>query len=318
MRKMETTSFKFKRLDLSPYQSPDFPELEKKSLANLNIEQTELLEEAQILISNTHTDFSKLPLDKLTHVKLLLHPNSGHDNIPCEFVTEAPFPIICGNSIRANGVTEYTLGRLFQHLSSLEDQPQWQPGRAWPRQRLADKNILILGRGTIGKLLISSLTPLARTVSSYDPFKGDSNLKLDSIDVVLVAASLNQTSEGMINSDFLSKLNPGWLLINGARGKIINQKDLIEALNKDSKAFAYLDVFEKEPFEASAFNGILNIFRSSHLAGVSTNLDQLIIDFEVQAISDFLTQCLNLQEFENKYEHLLLKNKLSPDKSFLI
>jgi len=316
MLRMATTSLKFHRLDLSPYQAESFPSQEIELLNNLGITHTDDYSDAQILISNTHTDFSKLT--NLKNTELLIHPNSGYDNIPCSFVADANFPILTGNPIRANGVTEYTLGRLFEHFSSIDQQDKWVSGRLWPRKRLADQSVLIVGYGHIGKLLESSLRALTKELHIYDPYESKPELKAEGIDVVLLAASLNSKNHKMIDADFLEKLNPGWVLINGARGKLIDQTQLLKALQKDKQAYAYIDVFENEPFADNEFESVSNLKSSSHIAGVSANLDQLILDFEYKLLNDFITHRPKSEEFNNLYANLLLKNKLSPDNSFLI
>lgn len=318
MQRMVTTKLSFHRLDLSPYQAEDFPEREKLSLNEIGISYSDNPAQADILISNTHTDFSSLNDSVLKKTQLLIHPNSGYDNIPCSFVTNAEFPVVSGNSIRANGVTEYILGRLFHHFSQINHQPEWQAGRQWNRRRLADQNILIIGHGIIGALLEQAISSLVKNLHIYDPFKSKLELITKDIDVVLVAASLNKTSEGLIDKDLLKDLNSGWTLINGARGKIVAQSELLEALKKDKQAYAYLDVFEKEPFIPSEFSNIPNLMCSSHVAGVSKNLDDLILDFEVKVLKDFVTHRSNSKKFESIYSNLLLSNKVSPDKSFLI
>lgn len=315
---MVTTNLSFHRLDLSPYQATSFPEQEIQCLKELGITYTADPSRAQILISNTHTDFSKLNASITKEAELLIHPNSGYDNIPCSFVTEATFPILSGNSIRANAVTEYTLASLYQHFSPIKHQASWQAGRKWDRKRIADQNILILGHGHIGKLLEHSLTPVVKSISIYDPHKDKNELVTKDIDVVLVAASLNPTSMHLIDSSFLSHLNKGWTLINGARGKIVHQEDLKEALNKDSQSFAYLDVFNEEPFNESEFQNISNLVTTSHIAGVTKNLDQLILGFEAEVLKSFVTHRSNIEKFESIYSNLLLSQKVSTDKSFLI
>lgn len=314
MRKMGTTRLTYFRLDTSTYHGPHFLEREREEFSKLGIENASDPHDALVLISNTHTDFKKLNWKELK-AKLIIHPNSGHDNIPIEFLNETNIPIICGNSIRSHGVAEYTLSRVFHHFSSLDHSPEWKPGRSWNRQRLADKNVLIIGHGLIGKIIHKSLTPLVKNITIHDPFLGMNALETENIDILLLAASLNPTSYHIVNKELLERLNNEWLLVNGARGKLVQQEDLLKTLANNPKATAYLDVFENEPFEENLFKDIPNLFCSSHVAGVSENLDQIIIEFEVEVIKTFITQGSNIREI---YKDALLQNKVSPDNSFLI
>ncbi len=315
---METTNLKFYRVDISPYQSSNFTNLEIEKLSGLSISPASNQTEADILITNTHTNFKALAENLGSKVKLIIHPNSGYDNIPASFVRDKNFPIITGNPIRANGVTEYILSCVFKHFCYADNRKTWDASRSWPRTRLADQNVLIIGRGLIGDKLYQSLSPLVNSISSFDPFKNFKELDPKNKDIILLAASLNKTSAGLIDTSFLSSLPRGALLVNAARGKIINQSDLKKHL-KDSPSFnAYLDVFETEPFEDNEFSDLNNLHCTSHIAGVSKNLDELILEFEYKVLSDFITHRSNIDDFLNTYSPLVLKNKLSTDKSFLI
>jgi D-3-phosphoglycerate dehydrogenase len=315
---METTGLSYFRLDSSSYHRADFFIKEEKMFNSQGVSRGKDPFESQILISNTHTDFNKLPLERLNQTKLLLHPNSGYDNIPAAFVHKAPFPIITGNSIRAHAVTEYILGALFHHFSSLPLSEKWDTSRTWDRLRLADQSVFILGYGHIGKLLEQSLKPLVKKIIIHDPYQGLDHKNPEGSDVVLLASSLNKTSKGIIDKAFLSRLAPRWVLINGARGALIKEADLISSLKEDPSSSAYLDVFEKEPLDFSQFSSINNLHTSSHIAGVSENLDELILAFERDCTENFLTHRSNRGSFETYFKELLLKNKLSTDISFLV
>ncbi|MFT6070188.1 MAG: D-3-phosphoglycerate dehydrogenase [Bacteriovoracaceae bacterium] len=315
---MGTTHLKYFRLDSSPYQKAEFFQKEYEMFKSLGVEKGENPFDSEILISNTHTDFNKIPLVKLKKTKLILHPNSGYDNIPTEFVREASFPILRGNSIRAHGVAEFTLSKVFQHFCPLEDSQAWDNTRAWDRKLLREQNVFILGLGMIGTLLEQSLRPLVNKIQVHDPFQGHHNSEPIDIDIVLLASSLNKTSERFVDKDFLNKLNPDWLLVNGARGKLVDQKDLLESLRAMKGATAFLDVFESEPFRSEEFSNVPNLYKSSHVAGVSRNLDDLIIDFERDCTTKFITHRSNQPAFETHFKELLLKNKLSKDISFLV
>ena len=88
-------------------------------------------------------------------------------------------------------------------------------------------------------------------------------------DIILNLASLNPTSKNLINKDFLNALNKDGLFINPARGKIVNQSDLLSFLGENPQVTAYLDVFENEPEDFEMLKKVPNIKLSSHQAGVS-------------------------------------------------
>lgn len=318
MKKGNLSNLSVKRISTSPYFSPEFEKLEKNKIETVagakmlpaNSEQL-----ADILITNTHTNISTISEAQLRACKLLIHPNSGYDNLPAEFIKEASFPVIIGNPIRAHAVSNYILSALYTHYSPIPFDHSWNPSRKWPRKLLTELSILILGSGHIGNLLKSSLASSVASIQVYDPHLGHNELKLKGVDVVIPACSLNQANKHMINQEFLLQLNEDFLLINAARGGLVHTEDLLKVLAKRPRAHAILDVFEKEPADLSVFGQRDNIRVSSHVAGVYENIDATTAKFEAEVISDF--QMLDHSDFEKKYKTLILKNRLSPD-GFLI
>jgi D-3-phosphoglycerate dehydrogenase len=318
MKKKLLSKFTVKRISSSPYFSKDFSKLEQETIYNLTgsdmlpLNSNEL---ASVLITNTHTDLSSISEEQLEMCQLMIHPNSGYDNFPAEFVSKANFPIVIGNPIRAHAVANYILSALLSHYSDIPNEITWNEKRKWPRKLLSELNILILGHGHIGSLLSESLAPLAREVRIFDPFAGFPNLKLQNIDVLIPICSLNKKNRSLVNKAMLLELNEDFLLINAARGGLVDTEDLLTVLAIRQDASAVLDVFEKEPADFSQFSQTKNIFLSSHLAGVYKKIDLTTANFEAQAIFDFMK--MEDAEFENKYKTKILKNRLQ-GQNFLI
>jgi D-3-phosphoglycerate dehydrogenase len=250
----------------------------------------------------------------------MIHPNSGHDNIKQDFVKEASFPIILGNPIRSNAVCEYTLSCLFHHYTKIDNHLHWSHDRVWDRKLLRDQRVLILGYGHIGKILKASLSPLCREVLVYDPFHEDSDESViqefdkeifNDIDVLLVSANLNHSSHQLVNHEVLKRLSSDAVIINPARGEIVKESDLVQFLQKNPKATAYLDVFEEEPFEPGYLHDLPNLNKTSHIAGVFERLNNDIISFEYLIIKDFLKYYRGheLSDFKEEYAECILKDE---------
>jgi D-3-phosphoglycerate dehydrogenase len=311
-------NIKIKRISTSPYFKESFVQLEKSSIevkTQAVVLPPNSPEAAEVLITNTQTDLSSITVEEIKHCKLMIHPNSGYDNFPAEFVKSSPFPIILGNSIRANAVTNFILSSLFAHYSPPIFDKSWNEKRHYPRRLISELTILILGEGHIGSLLKSALTPLAKEVIVYDPYKYPSNKNISTtlsevsgIDVVIPACSLNAENLHFMDRSFLMKLAENFLLINAARGSLINTVDLIDVLKNRPEAFAVLDVFENEPADFSLFSALTNCRLSSHIAGVFKSIDGTTAQFEAQVIFDFLN--LSEEKFMKQYQDSLLTNRL--------
>jgi D-3-phosphoglycerate dehydrogenase len=317
MKKRTPSKLVVKRISTSPYFKESFAQLEKETITHKT--QSEVLglnspTLADVLITNTHTNVDTLTVADLERCQLMIHPNSGYDNLPASFVEKADFPIVIGNPIRAQAVTNFILSALFTHYSALPLEKNWNESRKWPRLLLSELTVLILGHGHIGRLLSESLKPLVKELRVYDPYQNLNELNLKNVDVLIPACSLNTKNKHIINRERLMQLNENFLLINAARGQLVKTDELLTVLRERPTANCYLDVFEKEPADFTAFAHINNLKLSSHIAGVYANIDRVTADYVAQVIFDF--QNLDENLFQAKYADALLKNRLQKD--FLI
>ena len=148
-----------------------------------------------------------------------------------------------------------------------------------------------------------------------DPYQEDKNSvgnhKIEETDIFILLCSLNEKSYHILGKNFFSNIKESSVIINPARGKLIDETVLIEFLNKNKKSFAYLDVFENEPKDLSALSKELknnNALLSSHVAGVYDDIDDAIIEFETKVISDYLSG--DIEGFKKVHEYAILSNRL--------
>lgn len=296
------------RTAASSYQNSSFLKKEQEVLEGIaGVKYINSLKETTkdvpyILITNTHTNVEEIPDVILDKTLMMLHPNSGHDNISDDFIQKAKFPIILGNPIRSHAVSEYVMACLYKELTAIPNHSHWSMDRTWDRKLLRDQKVLILGYGHIGKILHQSLNPIVKNLNVYDPFveKTTENFLINEfdlemfqgVDVLIVAADLNSSSFQFINRKVLNKLAPKGLLINPARGEIIHEAELIAFLQQNPHFRCYLDVFEQEPFAPGYQNQLSNLNKTSHIAGVFKNLNSDIIEFEKKVIEDFVINYL--------------------------
>lgn len=301
------------RLDMSPYQSPDFRRWEKELVEGLGLNYlTEYRTGPRplILLTNSGSDLTKASrIVDFNRVEMIIHPNSGFDNFSPEFVDQHNFPILIGHKIRAQAVADYILSCILQHYTMPPWVQRWDPSRAWDRSLLQDKTALVIGRGHIGELLMTMLEPLVKKIFINDPYRGHDELPLEESSMVLLTCGLNKSSHHMVDTKFLNRLCPNVLLVNAARGKLINEVHLINFLQQNPESYAYLDVFEKEPFYQMTFQAVKNIKLSSHVAGVFNGLDRAILDFEKEILTAFLEKNPSIP-FVQKFRRINLQYRL--------
>lgn len=307
------------RLDSSSYQDSIFFEEEKDGINAIQgveyISSTKSLKNdaSLILITNTHSQPDKISDFILNKTKLIIHPNSGYDNFSTDFIKKFHAPIILGNPIRKDAVVEFILSAIFHHFVPIPSHQFWSDTRTWSRKLLRDSNIIILGHGHIGKKLESCLSPLVKKLSIFDPYKErqlDENqlgVVLSHSSIVIFASSLNRDNYHFFSQKLLNLLPAQCLIINAARGGLIDENALTEFLKKHPSAQAYLDVFEQEPFRPGHLHEVKNLNKTSHIAGVHKYLNKDIIKFEKEVIENFVH---HNDKFYQRFENCLLENRL--------
>ncbi|MBL6988567.1 MAG: hypothetical protein ISR65_02245 [Bacteriovoracaceae bacterium] len=313
-------TYKLVRTAVSTYQGPNFLNKEMEALNTIDrlihqgglVANSKLSDACDIVITTTNTDFLKLKKTvDLSNLKLLIQPNSGHDNIPKSLVENATFPVIVGNPIRAQAVATYILEALIHHFCPITKRSTWDKSRKWDRDLIDSKKILLIGFGHIGQIVFNSLRPLNSNIYIYDPFKDYSHWPCNKFDALILCASLNPSSHHIINEQSLSHLlNPQALIINSARGPLIDEQALVRFLEANPLSYAYCDVFKNEPYDFQKLKHLTNICMTSHIAGVFNGINDSIINFEKQVIEKFIRFERNLEQFKEFYAHLLLQNRL--------
>ena len=298
------------RTNYSPYFSSSFVHLENQMISKLGDLCQDFNDSPQILITNTETDIIKLWKNgMLQGVELIIHPNSGYDNFPVNFIKESRIPVLVGNPIRQEAVVNYCLSCLGDAASPPPWRKSWDAKRQWSRKPLWKQKALIIGHGHVGSSLKKKLEHILKEVYIHDPFQGLQGLdKKNLVDYVFVCASLNETTKMLVDNQFLLGLKDDITIINPARGSIICLDDLILFLKKNKKALAYLDVFPQEPRDIDKVKLVDNIKSTCHIAGVFEGIESEIINFEKRILSDF--NKLKKQDFFKKYERINLVNRI--------
>jgi D-3-phosphoglycerate dehydrogenase len=301
--------------DYSSYLPPSFAQDEEQMINAINHCQftTSLDKNPNILITSSYTKLETLAVD-WNKINLIIHPNSGYDNFSFEFVKNAKFPIILGHQLRAAAVANYILTILLKHFNDIPCNKIWDKQRAFDRTLLCEKKLLLIGFGHIGQLVYRSLEPLLQTITVADPYKKHpalAQINTSDFDIIVVATSLNPTTINLLNYNFFKHAKTDLLLINTARGEIIDETALITFLDANPNAHAYLDVFKTEPFDFTKYNNKKNLKMTSHIAGVYKDLPAHIISFEKDVLTNFTSK--SNESFKTQYRDIMLNNRLQKD-----
>jgi len=208
-----------------------------------------------------------------------------------------------GNTI---STAEHTFGLMLAVARHLPQGDASLKAGRWDRKQLVgvelrEKTLGLVGFGRIGQAVAVRAKAFDMTVIAYDPFVDDAvfadmgvrRVELSELyaeaDFISLHAPLIESTSGMINSEAIGQMKDGVRIVNAARGALINDADLAEAVKSGKVAGAALDVYVEEPPAANhPLVGLDGVITTPHLAA-STSDAQITVAVEAaQLISDFL------------------------------
>lgn len=256
------------RLDLTPQTLP------------------EALVGVHALIIRSATQVTAEVLAGATDLVVVGRAGIGLDNVDVEAATRRGVMVVNAPQSNIVSAAEHTMALL---LASARNVPQahaalkagrWERSR-WEGVELADKTLGIVGLGRIGKLVAQRAAGFGMRLIAYDPFitadrarqMGVEMVQLDDLiaqsDFVTVHLPKTKETKGIIGRDILAKAKPDLRVINVARGGIVDEEALAEAVRSGQIAGAALDVFDVEPCTDSPLFALDQVVVTPHL-GAST------------------------------------------------
>ncbi|MEN3974596.1 NAD(P)-dependent oxidoreductase [Emcibacter sp. SYSU 3D8] len=200
-------------------------------------------------------------MDRMPRLRAVVSPVLGYDWIDAGEASRRGIAV-CNTEAAENreGMAESTIMLLLALLYRLQDTEALlrtnADGDPLKRHILKGRTVGIIGYGGITREVIARLAAwgchfLVHSRSATEPVPGVTFVPLDDLlgqsDAILVLTSLNPSTRHMLGSEQFAKVRPGTLLVNTARGAIIDEAALVEALKSGRLGAAAIDVFEKEP-----------------------------------------------------------------------
>lgn len=253
-------------------------------------------------------DAAIVGLDKVDAEVLLALPNLkviakygvGLDNIDLEACKSRGVEIGWTGGVNKTSVAEMTLGNILSLLRNLYVSSNLLSKGVWKKDggvQLSNKTIGIIGVGFIGKELIKFLKPFNCTIlvndivdqSDYYTKNGLINSTKEEIfeksDVVTIHTPLTKDTFHLINEDTLKKMKDGVVVVNSARGGIVDEVALLNALNNNKIRGAALDVYEIEPPVNDSLLSSPKLICTPHIGG---NAQEAIFSMGMSAINHLL------------------------------
>ena len=265
--------------------------------------------DAEVIVTNK-TPISQQTLEQCPNLKLIAVLATGYNVIDCAAARKKGVSVVNVPTYGTASVSQYSIALLLEicHHIGHHDQSvhagNWANNADWcywdyPLIELEGKTMGIIGFGRIGQAEGRIARALGMRVLAYDLYPSDSGraigayVDLDTLyrqsDVISLHCNLTPENTRMINKDSIAKMKDGVILINNARGQLIDEQDVADALNSGKLAAAGLDVVYTEPIrEDNPLLKAKNCIITPHISWAPKESRQRIMDVTAENIRAFL------------------------------
>ncbi len=251
------------------------------------------------------TKVTEAILEAATNLKVVGRAGIGVDNVDIPAATARG--VVVMNTPFGNSITtaEHAIALMFALARQLPEADASTQAGKWEKNRfmgveVTGKTLGLIGAGNIGSIVATRALGLRMKVAAYDPFLtperavelGVEKVEIDELlrraDFITLHTPLTDQTRNILSRENLAKTKKGVRIVNCARGGLIDEQALKEALDNGHVAGAALDVFETEPATASPLFGTPGFISTPHL-GASTSEAQVNVAIQVaEQMSDFL------------------------------
>jgi D-3-phosphoglycerate dehydrogenase len=263
-----------------------------------------LLPKISGLVIRSATKVNKELIDAAPHLKYVVRAGEGTDNIDKAYCAEKGIKVSNTPGANNNSAAEHAVALMLTVLRNTAFADASMKKGLWNKDaytgnELSNKTVGIMGFGRIGQIVAKRISGFEPKILFFDPLVHESQVNyatkvntLDELfsksDIVTIHTPLIDATKGVVNHALLSKMKPGAILINAARGKIVNEADLYEILAAKKIKAAGFDVFASEPLEAqSKLRELENIVLTPHLGGSTEEAQFRVGQMAAHQIAEF-------------------------------
>src|SRR5258705_3504027 len=262
--------------------------------------------EVEAMVVRSETKITRKIMESAPKLRVVGRAGVGVDNVDVDAATQRGIVVMNTPSGNTISTAELTFSMLMALARKIPQAHASMKAGEWNRKafqgiKLYNKTLGILGMGRIGSEVAKRATAFGMTVLAFDPYLNLARAKamqvelgeLDELyarsDFITVHMPLTDETKGMINTSAFAKMKKGVRVLNCARGGIINEQGLFEAIKRGEVAGAALDVYEVEPLAKEfPLRDLPQVIMTPHL-GASTEEAQENVGIEVaEAITDYL------------------------------
>ncbi|MGA2517329.1 MAG: phosphoglycerate dehydrogenase [Thermodesulfobacteriota bacterium] len=280
------------KYDLKPGLSPE--------------ELIKIMPEYDAIIIRSETKLKADLIEAGRRLKVIGRAGIGLDNVDLPAATKKGVVVMNTPQENAIAAAEHTIAMILSISRKIPQATASMKAGKWEKKKfmgveLYTKTLGLIGIGVIGTIVADRARGLKMKVIGYDPYlskevaekKGVDMVSLDELlersDFISIHTPLTDETRNLIDKKAFSKMKKGVILVNCARGGIINEKDLHEALQEGKVAGAALDVFEKEPSIGNPLLELEGVISTPHLGAATEEAQENVSIAIAQQVVDFLT-----------------------------
>ncbi len=263
------------------------------------------LESADALIVRSAVQADAELLSHAKKLRVIGRAGVGVDNIDLEAATRQGIAVMNTPGANAVAVAEHTLGMMLamaRHLTradALMHAGRWEK-KSLQGTELRGKTLGIAGLGRVGMEVARRARAFGMEIVGHDPFVSvgvakEQGIRLASLDELYAVADyitlhvgLTPQTTGMINNAAIKKMKKGVRLVNCARGELVHEADLVQALKEGYVAAAGLDVFVDEPLKQSPLLAMENVILTPHIGGSTFEAQEAVGVQIAQQVREYL------------------------------
>lgn len=246
-------------------------------------------------------------LENCSNLKVIGRAGVGVDNVDLDIATKNKILVMNTPLGNLEATAELTVGLMFslyRHIHNANastHEGKWEKAKFMGTE-LKGKTLGIVGFGNIGQrvaeickvigmqILTNSNSASEEVLNSFGAKKVSTEELISSSDVLSLHTKLNDQTKNMLNKESIATMKSSSVIINCARGGLINESDLKDALNNDVIAGAAIDVYETEPATENVMFGAKNLLLTPHLGASSKEAQSNVAIDVANQVADFLKE----------------------------
>lgn len=254
------------------------------------------IEDAEAVFTSK-VKFTKAVIDAAPKLKFIGVTATGYDNIDLAAAKARGIAVCNVPAYSTESVAQHTFALILEltnhvgRYTALVREHQWENAPDFtfidrPLLQLSGRSLGIIGYGSIGRRVAQIAEAFGMTVHIYSKEPGAAVQS----DILTLHCPATPDNKGFVNKDFISKMKDGAILINTARGALLNEDDVADALKSGKLAAAAVDVVNGEPpRKGHPFIGLENLYITPHIAWSTKEARAIITKTSAANLKSFLT-----------------------------